>query len=445
MTIERVTHPKLNIEFRAIETLTADTSNARVHSKRQIKQIAESIKVFGFIVAVLIDASGKIIAGHGRVLAAQLLGWKEVPVIQLDHLSEAQARAFAIADNRLTDTSTWNDALLAENLRILASLDLTFDLEATGFTMGEIDIRIEGVTPPTPEAVDDFVPDAGPAVSTVGDFWYIGPHRVLCGNALQAESYVTLMGGAKANMVFTDPPYNVKVDGHCTGLGANKHREFPMASGEMSQVQFTEFLATACGLMAQHSADGSIHFICMDWRHAQELLAAGGQAYHELKNICVWVKDNGGMGSLYRSQHEFIFVFKHGTASHRNNVELGKYGRYRTNVWNYPGANSFGRKGEEGNALAFHPTVKPVALVADAMLDCSARGDIVLDPFIGSGSSILAAERVGRRCYGIELDPLYVDTAIRRWQAITGQQAVHAVSGVTFDTIAATKEASHDA
>ncbi len=435
----------LTITYRLINSLTLDPSNARVHSKRQIKQIAESIKVFGFLVAVLIDASGKIIAGHGRVLAAQLLGWKEVPVIQLDHLSEAQARAFAIADNRLTENSSWDERLLGKALLDLSLQVPDFSLEVTGFTMAEIDIRIEGVTPPAPEAVDDFVPPTGQAVSALRDKWYLGLHRLLCGDALQAESYITLMGDAKADMVFTDPPYNVKVDGHCTGLGANKHREFPMASGEMSQLQFTEFLATACGLMAQHSAAGALHFICMDWRHAQELLAAGEQAYHELKNICVWVKDNGGMGSLYRSQHEFVFVFKQDTASHRNNVELGKYGRYRTNVWNYPGANSFGRKGEEGNALAFHPTVKPVALVADAILDCSARGDVVLDPFIGSGSSILAAERVGRRCCGIELDPLYVDTAIRRWQAITGQQAVHAVSGLTFDSIAATKEASHDA
>jgi len=396
---------------------------------------------FGFNVPVLIDESGKIIAGHGRVLAAQALGWTEVPAIQLAHLSAVQQRAFAIADNRLTENSSWDEELLAESLRELASLDLDFSLEVTGFTMAEIDLKIEGIGAPAEneDPADIIVENAGPAISALGDLWQLDKHRLICGDALQLESFRLLMNGRSAHMVFTDPPYNVKVDGHCTGLGSVRHREFPMASGEMSVTEFTNFLATACRLMAQHSADGSLHYICMDWRHAGELLAAGTQAYRELKNICVWVKDNGGMGSLYRSQHELIFVYKKGKAPHRNNIQLGKYGRYRTNVWRYPGANSLSRESGENNPLAMHPTVKPVALIADAIMDSSARGDIVLDPFLGSGSTVLAAERVGRWCYGMELDPLYADLAIRRWQHHTGKQAIHIASGQSFNEM----EASH--
>lgn len=427
-------HGNLIITQQPLASLQPDPNNARQHTKRQIKQIARSIESFGFNVPVIIDDASKIIAGHGRLMAASMLGWKEVPVIKLAHLSPIQARAFAIADNRLTENSSWNEDLLAESLRELATLDLDFSLEVTGFTMAEIDLKIEGIgaSGDKKDPADAVIEDTGPAISALGDLWQLDQHRLFCGDALQDESYRQLMNGQAAHVVFTDPPYNVKVDGHCTGLGNVRHREFPMASGEMSEVQFTEFLSTACRLAAQHSADGSLHYICMDWRHAGELLTAGSQAYHELKNICVWVKDNGGMGSLYRSQHELVFVYKNGTAAHRNNIELGKYGRYRTNVWRYPGANSLSREQGENNPLAMHPTVKPVALIADTILDCSARGDIVLDPFIGSGSSLLAAERVGRWCYGIELDPLYVDLAIRRWQRHTGKQAIHVASGQSF-------------
>ncbi len=432
-------HQNLIITQQPLANLQPDPNNARHHTKRQIKQIARSIASFGFNVPVIIDDTGKIIAGHGRVMAAREMGWQAVPVIQLAHLSPAQARAFAIADNRLTENSSWDENLLGESLRELASLDLDFSLEATGFTMAEIDLKIEGVGAPTEkeDSADAVVGSTGPAVTAVGDLWQLGQHRILCSDALQAESYKQLLEGRLAEMVFTDPPYNLKVDGHCTGLGSVRHREFPMASGEMSVTEFTDFLGTACHLLAQHSADGSLHYICMDWRHASELLAAGSQAYHELKNICVWVKDNGGMGSLYRSQHELVFIYKHGKAPHRNNIELGKYGRYRTNVWRYPGANSLSRESGENNPLAMHPTVKPVVLIADAIMDCSARGDIVLDTFLGSGSTVLAAERVGRACYGMELDPLYVDLAIRRWQRYTGLQAIHIASGQTFDALEA--------
>jgi DNA modification methylase len=247
------------------------------------------------------------------------------------------------------------------------------------------------------------------------------------------------MGEERAAMVITDPPYNVPIDGHATGLGAIRHRSFAMAAGEMSRPAFAVFLATSLRHLAAFSADGALLYVCIDWRHIGELLAAGREAYDEPKNLCVWVKDNGGMGSLYRSQHEFVFVFKNGRGRHRNNVQLGQFGRNRSNVWHYPGVNSFSRKTDEGDLLALHPTVKPVALVADAMLDCTARGDLVLDGFLGSGTTLIAAERSGRRCYGLELDAGYVDTAIRRWQALTGETAM---SGRSFDDLAAETEAA---
>ena len=273
----------------------------------------------------------------------------------------------------------------------------------------------------------------------------LGRHRLLCGSALDGAAFAALMGLERASTAITDPPYNVRIDGHASGLGAVHHRPFPMASGEMDSAEFTAFLATAFRNLAASSVEGSLHYIFMDWRHAEELLAAGRDVYGELKNLCVWVKHSAGMGSLYRSQHELVFVFKHGRQGHRNNVQLGQFGRNRTNVWHYPGANSFGRCGEEGNLSALHPTVKPVAMVADAMLDCSARGDIVLDAFLGSGTTVIAAERTGRRCYGLELDPGYVDTIIRRWQALTGGSARHAASGRSFDDLTREAEATNAA
>lgn len=243
-------------------------------------------------------------------------------------------------------------------------------------------------------------------------------------------------------MVFTDPPFNVKIDGHATGNGAIRHREFVMASGEMSEVEFVSFLNNSLRLMAGYSANNSVHYICMDWRHAGDLIAAGKQNYDEFLNLCVWVKDNGGMGSSYRSQHELVLVFRKGK-NHRNNIQLGQYGRYRTNVWQYPGIHTLSKQSEEGNLLALHPTVKPVAMVADAILDCSARGEVVLDAFLGSGTTLMAAERVGRICYGIEIDPVYADVAIRRWQNYTGEAAVHAQTGKRFNEVAAQKEGQH--
>jgi len=303
--------------------------------------------------------------------------------------------------------------------------------------MGEIDLRIEGLNSPSEaDGADDLSElPAGPPVTRVGDLWLLGEHRVYCGSALDAQAFAALMGVERADLVFTDPPYNVPIAGNVSGLGAVRHREFEMASGEMSEAEFTNFLTQALSLLARYSARGSLHFVFMDWRHMEELLTAGRAAYAELKNLCVWAKDNGGMGSLYRSQHELVFVFKNGEVAHRNNVALGIYGRDRSNVWSYPCARSFSRSGDEGNLLASHPTVKPVALVADAIMDASARRSIVLDGFLGSGTTVIAAERTGRRCFGLELDPLYVDTVVRRWQAFTRNDARHASSGRSFSEL----------
>jgi DNA modification methylase len=425
----------LSIAYRPIGELKADPKNPRSHSAKQVRQVADSISTFGFIVPILVDGAGAVIAGHGRLLAARRLGLSSVPTICVDHLTPAQMRAFQVADNKLCEASEWNDSLLAEALKELSVQDLDFSLEVTGFELPEIDLRIQSLeaAPPAEDDPADTVPQVEKvAVSQPGQLWQLGKHRLLCGSALDGAAYKTLLDGALADFVFTDPPYNVPIDGHVGGNGAIRHREFAMASGEMSRAEFTRFLQDVFGQLVAHSKPGSVHDVCMDWRHLSEILAAGEAAYAEVLNLCVWAKTNGGMGSLYRSQHELVLVFKNGTAGHCNNVQLGKFGRNRSNVWTYPGVNNFGRGTEEGNLLAMHPTVKPVALVAEAILDCSNRGDVVLDAFFGSGSTLIACERSGRRCYGIEIDPLYVDTAIRRWQAYTGGEAVCSTDGRTF-------------
>lgn len=435
--------PRLSIAYLPVSILRPTPSNPRTHSPGQIRKIARSLETFGFNVPILIDEAMQILAGHGRILAAKQLGLAEVPVVRLEHLTPAQAKAFMIADNRLTEIAGWDEQLLAETFLELSQADLEFDVSLTGFEVGEIDLIIGAQDDVAAPDVADTLPEPvpGPAVTQPGDAWLLGRHRVYCGNALLAESFAALMGRQKAAVVITDPPYNVPIVGHVSGKGAIRHREFAMAAGEMSREEFIAFLTKALGHATRVSRDGSLHYVCMDWRHAEELLTVGRGVYTELKNICVWAKDNGGMGSLYRSQHELVFVFKHGRQPHRNNVQLGQFGRNRTNVWRYPGVNSFRRQSDEGDLLALHPTVKPVALIADALLDSTARGEIVLDPFLGSGSTLIAAERVGRRCFGMEIDPLYIDVILRRWQAYTGDSAIHEESGNSFDQIAS--EADH--
>jgi DNA modification methylase len=428
---------ELEVTTQPLSSLRPYCRNARTHSAKQIAQIAASIRAFGFNNPVLIDKDGVIIAGHGRVAAAKTLGLETVPVIRLEHMSEAQKRAYILADNKLAEKAGWDTEILAIELQNLMEFDLDFDVSITGFDMPEIDVLMAGLDakPSKPDPADAVPQVADRAVTRLGDVWRIGPHRLICGDSLNPETYERLLDGEKAQMVFTDPPYNVPIEGHVSGLGKVQHREFAMASGEMSIAEFTGFLRIVFQNLAAASSNGSIHFVAMDWRHMAEVLEAGQDAYSELKNLCVWAKTNGGMGSLYRSQHELIFVFKAGTAAHVNNVELGKHGRYRTNVWTYAGANTFSATRED--ELAMHPTVKPVAMVADAILDCSKRKEIVLDAFAGSGTTLVAAHRTGRRGYGIELDPLYCDVILRRLTKLTGLQAEHVATGRTFAELSA--------
>lgn len=426
--------PNEQIELVSLNKLKPHPKNARTHSKKQIRQIADSIERFGFTNPILVDEGNFVLAGHGRLSAAKLLGLTEVPTLALSGLSEAQKRAYLLADNKLAEKAGWDRASLAVELSELPALldEIGLDISLTGFESAEVDGLLADFVDQEADPADEPTPLAAKAVSRVGDLWLLGEHRLLCGDARKTSHYRKLMMSDRAAMVFADPPYNVSIKS-VQGRGKIKHGDFAMASGEMSKAQFTSFLTETLGHAARHAAEGAIHFVCMDWRHLDEVLEAGRKVYSELKNLVVWAKTNAGQGSFYRSQHELIFAFKSGAEPHINNFELGQHGRNRSNVWTYAGVNSFraGRLDE----LSVHPTVKPIALVADAMRDCSRRGDIVLDPFVGSGTTILAAERVGRRAYGLELDPLYVDAAIRRWQAFTKRDAILDGSRCNFDEL----------
>lgn len=425
MTQDRV------LTYRAVSDLRPDPRNpSRKHNRKQLDAIARSIESFGFNAPVLVDKYNKVIAGHGRLEAAKTLQIERIPVISLDDLSESQAKAYTLADNRLTERSNWDDRLLATHLKELSEIVCDFEIEDTGFESPEIDLLIQGLDNPDEESeADQFSVSPSPAVSKLGDLWYLGKHRIYCGNALNPATYDALLGDQKASVVFTDVPYNLKISS-ISGLGKTKHREFAMASGEMSEGQFAAFLSGALRQCKSHTVDGGLIYACIDWRHIAEMELASSANSLDFLNLCVWVKSNGGMGGFYRSQHELVFVLRNGSTSHRNNVQLGKFGRNRTNVWHYPGATSFPRRGHK-DEWTLHPTVKPIRLVADAILDSTVAGEIVLDPFAGSGTTLLAAERTHREARVIELDPLYVDTSILRWQKLTGEQARDA-NGLSF-------------
>jgi DNA modification methylase len=429
---------EVQIEYRAVTELILDSRNPRQHPQRQVNQLADSIREFGFVMPVVVDERGQVIIGHGRVLAARKLKMARIPVVEIRHLSKAQLKALRIADNKLGQNAHWDERLLGESLLELKELDRDFDLSITGFSLPEIDLAIQKLSEPVVEDIDDASSETGIQVCQLGDVWELGGHRVHCGDATSEAAFERLMTDNRADIVFVDPPYNVRIDGYASPGGKVRHREFAQGSGELSREEFIRFLTDSCINLKNYSKSGAIHFVCMDWKHLDELLAAGREVYAELKNIVAWVKSTAGMGSLYRSQHELICVFKSGTGRHINNIELGKNGRHRTNVWEYDSASTQARKGN--NVLELHPTVKPVQLVMDALLDCSNHGDIVLDSFLGSGTTLLAAERTGRVCRGIELDPPYVDTAIRRWQNLTGRDAVRVSDGKLFRDIEAEKE-----
>jgi DNA modification methylase len=422
------------IEYRPCTSLRVYQNNPRQHSQKQLVKLAASIREFGFAMPILVDEDGTIIAGEARLAAARHLGLTDVPVLVACHWSPAQVKAYRLADNRLSELGKWDNKLLAAELDSIMEVG-EVEIEILGWEMGEIDALQEQVV--AGDGADDpadVVPELSSTyASRSGDLWLLGKHRLLCGSSLETACRDELMDGKTAAMLFTDAPYNVPVGGHVCGLGAVQHAEFAMASGEMNKGQFTDFLESAVGAAARHLKDGAVAVLAMDWRHCSEMLGALERVGLSLLNLCVWSKTNGGMGSLYRSKHELFWIAKMGRAPHTNNVELGKNGRYRTNVWAYPGVNAFGRGRMDD--LTAHPTVKPTALVADAIRDVTKANEIVIDGFMGSGTTILAAERTGRIAFGIEIEPAYVDVAIRRWQAMSGRDAVLAATGETFEQV----------
>ncbi len=423
----------LTIHYVSPDRLRPYPGNARSHSRKQIKLIAASIERFGFTNPILVTDDFEVVAGHGRLQAANSLGLQQVPVVALSSLSEADKKALIIADNRLAELAGWDRDILAIEYQGLLELNYE-DIEITGFSLGEIDTILDEASeknPVEPGPEDNVPPVVAATVSRRGDLWVLGSHRLLCGDARCEADYARLLDGQHSDLVLTDPPFNVRVDGNISGLGKVRHTEFAMASGEMSEAEFTTFLSTFLGCAKAHARDGAILFVFMDWRHLFELTCAGREQGFDLKNLIVWAKDNAGMGTFYRSKHELVFVFKNGDASHINTFELGQHGRYRTNVWEYAGVNTFrsGRLDE----LAMHPTVKPVAMLADAIRDVTKRGAIVLDPFAGSGSTLIAAEKTGRHARCIEYEPKYCDVIVRRWQAYTGKAAFFEGIDLTFE------------
>jgi DNA modification methylase len=404
----------------------------RRHPPQQVRKLAASLNRYGFVLPILIDAGQRVVAGWGLVLAARQLGLGEVPAVSLTDLSEAELRTLRLALNRITDDAAWDREALALEFSEILELAPQIDLEVGGFEMGEIDLLLEGRGVDQEDTLPEIEDGATP-VTLIGDLWALGEHRLLCGDALHAETYSHLLGTDKVQMMFADPPYNVPIQGHVSGLGKVKHGNFAMASGELSPAEFQSFLTTSLGHAAHSSVDGAIHFVCIDWRHQRELIAAGDHIYAKMLNLCVWNKTNAGMGSLYRSKHELIFVFKVGKGPHINNVALGRHGRHRANVWDYAGQNAL--NGTARSKLSLHPTVKPVAMIADAIRDCSNGGGLVLDPFGGAGTTLIAAERTGRRARMIEIDPIFVDVSIERWQRLTGGTALHTQTGQPFGRV----------
>ncbi len=416
-------HNQLKIEYIAIQNLAPYQRQLRKPSPKQADKAKAFLQEFGFIIPLVIDEEQTIVIGDFLFHAANALHYDSLPVVKISHLDEAQIKVLRIAYDRIHEDVKWDMAALKIEFEELQILMPEIDLSLTCFEVPEIDAILNLDIHADTDLLNEIPPiDEDNARVQLGDLYKLGDHLLYCGDALEEESYASLLNNQKAAMVFTDAPYNVKIDGHVGNSGSVQHREFKMASGEMSKDEFTIFLTRAHYHMSQHCRDGAIIFSCMDWRHIEEILTAARKSKLELKNLCIWAKDNGGMGSLYRSQHEMVFVFKHGTGKHINNVELGQNGRYRTNIWQYPGVNSFG--GNRMNELKLHPTVKPVAMVADAILDCSRAGDLILDPFGGSGTTLIAAEKTKRKAALIELDPLYCDVILKRWEEMSGQSAV---------------------
>jgi len=433
---------RLRIDYLGTGSLSPMPGAPRAHPRSQIKVLEKSIAALGFSVPVLIDRHNRLIAGHARVQAAKNLGLAEIPVIRREDLGDAEVKALMLAENKIATLAKSNDKAEAVILLELSQIELGFDIEATGFHLAEIELKIanidlEGDGTGTADEDERVLVASGPAITRPGDQWGMREHRLLCADAREATSWDKLLDGVVADILFADPPYNVPIEGHVSGLGKYKHREFAMASGELTPAQFKGFLQTVMALAHRHAKPGSVHYWTMDSHHIGEISTAGQAIYKRLLNVAVWVKNQPGMGSFYRSQHELVFIYAKGGAAHRNNIQLGRFGRSRSNVWTYPSAASLARTAEEGNPLAMHPTVKPLALITDILLDASVRGEVVADPFAGSGTTLIAAEKLGRKARCMEIDPGYCDTIIRRWQRWTGEAAVRLSDGLSFDALAA--------
>jgi len=416
-----------HVRYCPIDGLKPLGRRTREHSSEQVAALALSIQTFGFCEPVIIDAEGHVIVGYGRILAAKGLGWTEVPTLTVSHLSAAQMRAYMIASNRIAELAGWNKEFLALEFKDLARMDLDFSLDATGFTIEEREALTFGVNLPE-EREDDLPAGTAEVVSCLGDLWACGDHRVLCGDALAPESYAILTEGEPVQAVLTDPPYNVPTQGHITSNRA--HGDFVQAAGEMSEAEFAAFLLAVMTRLFEVLAPGGLVYAFMDWRSIANLVGATKTAGLVLLNLIVWAKTQAGQGSFYRSQHELIVQALKPGAAHRNNIQLGRNGRHRSNVWTYAGVGGFGAAKARERAL--HPTVKPVALLRDALLDCTLPGELVCDSFSGSGGVVLACESTGRRARVMDLDPRYVDVTVTRWEGYTGRQAIHAETGLTF-------------
>jgi DNA modification methylase len=412
-----------------IKTVKPYARHARNHNKRAIEKIKKIIAHYGQLVPIIVDPNNVIIDGHAVWQSMTELGSGDIAVIVVAGRSDPEVKALRLALNRIPSDAAWDNERLRREIQEL--VNLSFDLELTGFDAPEID-HILDVDLQELNVVDDDIPAVEKnAVSAAGDVWACGHHRVGCGDARDQAFVDRVRDGKMSDICFIDPPYNVPIAGFVSGKGCARHRESAHAVDEMSSDEFIAFLGESLKVLRAASTPSALIFACMDWRHVFELIGAGRQCGLDLLNMCVWAKTNAGMGSLYRCQHELICVFKAGAEAHANNVELGRHGRNRSNLWTYRGFNAFGSDRDE--LLANHPTVKPVMMIADALRDVTKRGGIVLDTFLRSGSTLMAAEEIGRRCFGVELDPLHVDLAIRRWQTKTARDVLHAETGELFE------------
>ncbi len=422
------------VEVIQIDKIIPYECNARTHEKFQLNQIAASIKQYGLICPIVIAEDNVIIAGHGRHEAAKNIGLKYLPVIRVTHLTKNQIRAYRLADNKTAENAGWDNNLLMVELSYLLEIESEFDLDSIGFSTAEVDVIVSDESPDDVDDPPPPTPEPNKVISRPGDIFTCGEHRIGVGDCQDDLFVPQVMHSQLARMSCNDPPYNVPILGHVSGKGQAQHDEFAFASGEMSEAEYIQFLLTVFTALSGICTKNALHYVFMDWRHLYELLHAGREAFDQLINCCVWTKSNGGMGSLYRSQHEMCMIFKNGKAPHTNNVQLGKHGRNRTNVWPYAGMNSFGK--DRDDLLASHPTVKPISMIADTIMDVTNHGDIVFDGFLGSGTTLIAAARTHRICYATEIEPKYVDVALRRWMNETGGTPILESTGQSFEEAA---------